>query len=353
VSDLYPYLSGGWYASGQRGRTETEAGQRARLARGLMATADTQALSVADIQTKGIGFQQVWLAAASTTNRRAFFNAMRRRDPARTTALIAWANRQGIRGGIPTPAQREPERTAAPAPQTPGAGRVRLRVDPPTAEGEYRSCVQRPTIGRLLSPFGQRSSRQRPAEMVMHGGIDYGGAIGAPVVAAADGIVEHATANGARGFSRYGRVVVLKHPQFATGGQTVRTLYAHLNSHSVPVGTYVRAGQQIGELGNTNGTDRAPNTTFTGNAHLHFEVAQGRYPRPPVSRSAQDPRAYRIDPGLWLGSYTACTVVDAPEGEPVASVSSTQREGSRGDGFPLWGVFILAVLGLTFLGKTG
>lgn len=223
----------------------------------------------------------------------------------------------------------------------------------------YRTCVVRPTAGRLTSGYGERRSRQDPDTEVMHGGADYAGAMGAPVFAAADGIVEHATENGARGFARYGRVIVLKHPQFTRGGETLRTLYAHLNpwtgpgSWTVTPGTVVMAGEQIGQVGNTDGSTTNPGSTFSAtaeregresgsNAHLHFEVAKGGYPRPPVSRT-DDPRSVRIDPEAWLSAHPACdpdsqVAEDTPQRRP-SRVSS--RERSRLGGVPLWGVFAL------------
>jgi len=59
-------------------------------------------------------------------------------------------------------------------------------------------------------------------------------------------------------------------------GQTVRTLYAHLQSGSVPVGVgqAVEVGQVIGAVGSTGQS--------TG-AHLHFEVHLGGSPVDPVA----------------------------------------------------------------------
>ena len=287
----------------------------------VLTTAELCALSVRQIAEHPRGAQRAWLHCNAPATRAAFLEHMRSKDPFRARELETYAGRRGL--SVEERPAAEPERAP---------------VSSPAAQREYRTCVTRPTGGRLLSGFGERESREAPNVMVMHGGVDYGGAIGAPVYAAADGIVDHATVNGARGFARYGRVVVLKHPQFATRGETVRTLYAHLNSLTVNPRTYVRAGEQIGTLGNTNGSERNPDTTFVGNAHLHFEVALGRYPRPRVSATG-DPRSARIDPELWLASFPECT----SEREPAGSVSSHERSRQNG-GFPLWGIFVIGLV---------
>ena len=81
------------------------------------------------------------------------------------------------------------------------------------------------------------------------------------VVAAADGIVVHASA--APGASNYGRYVVIEHQ---IEGSPYYTLYAHLASVAVAPGQTIRQGEAIGRLGFTGaGIDRQ-------RAHLHFEV---------------------------------------------------------------------------------
>lgn len=85
-----------------------------------------------------------------------------------------------------------------------------------------------------------------------HTGIDYAAPTGAPVVAAADGVVTFAGWNGA-----YGNQVKVQHEDGSV------TTYAHLSSSSVSVGKSVGAGDQIGRIGST-GNSTGP--------HLHFEL---------------------------------------------------------------------------------
>lgn len=91
----------------------------------------------------------------------------------------------------------------------------------------------------------------------IHGynGVDLAAPIGTPVLAAASGEVIVSKGSGWNG--GYGNYVVVKH----TNG--TQTLYAHLSSNAVGVGTSVKAGSVVGYVGSTGRS--------TG-AHLHFEV---------------------------------------------------------------------------------
>ncbi len=125
-----------------------------------------------------------------------------------------------------------------------------------------------------------------------HNGIDLPGREGTPVLAAAAGRVVYATREWRQGFSGYGRVVVLEHPQLG-----VWTLYAHLAEPSVSVGQSVHAGQEIGAVGRTQyARDDHSSLYDEGKAHLHFEVADRAYPM-----SNTQPR---INPVAWLASMS-------------------------------------------------
>jgi len=106
-----------------------------------------------------------------------------------------------------------------------------------------------PLPGKISSGFGPRHRRY-------HWGIDIPAPKGTPIKAAADGLVI-ASSSKLKGYSGYGRVVIIEH------GKGIRTLYAHNSKNRVNNGTCIRAGEIIGEVG------------ATGNArgnHLHFEV---------------------------------------------------------------------------------
>lgn len=118
-----------------------------------------------------------------------------------------------------------------------------------------------PAQGEVTSGFG---SRVHPVtgEFRLHAGVDVAAAMGAPVRAAAGGVVSFAGTLGA-----YGTAVTIDH-----GGDVV-TLYAHQSSVAVAAGMQVRPGQVIGRVGATG--------VVTG-PHLHFEVRVDSMPSDPL-----------------------------------------------------------------------
>lgn len=108
-----------------------------------------------------------------------------------------------------------------------------------------------PLRGKLSSRFGPRGRRY-------HFGIDIPAPKGTPIKAAADGLVL-VSANNMKGYSGYGRIVIIEH------GNGIRTLYAHNSKNIAKSGACIRAGEIIAEVGSTGRS--------TGN-HLHFEVRQ-------------------------------------------------------------------------------
>ena len=108
-------------------------------------------------------------------------------------------------------------------------------------------------------------------EDVVHTGIDIPGDIGTPILATGDGKIIYAGFGVYRGGSDifddpYGKAIVIEH-SFGYQGESLFTLYAHLDEILVEKGQAVTAGDQIGLLGKTGKT--------TG-PHLHFEVRVGK-----------------------------------------------------------------------------
>jgi len=101
------------------------------------------------------------------------------------------------------------------------------------------------------SSYGYRRDpfNGRPA---FHGGMDFRGRYGQPILAAAPGKVKFV---GVR--QGYGNVVEMDH------GKGLTTLYAHLSGFNVKAGQKIARGKQIGRMGSTG---RSTGT------HLHFEV---------------------------------------------------------------------------------
>ncbi len=106
---------------------------------------------------------------------------------------------------------------------------------------------------RITSTFGYR---MHPILHVrkFHHGIDFGGHLGIPIKATANGIIEFA------GYTKggYGNLVIIDH-SFG-----FKTLYGHmLRNLQVKKGDFVSKGEVIGYLGNT-GMSTGP--------HLHYEI---------------------------------------------------------------------------------
>ena len=162
------------------------------------------------------------------------------------------ALQRGSAGVSPSPS---PSPAPAPPVQAPlGAQVPQLVREPARASRERQStrtdsttdgAYARPGTGRLTSGYGRRWGR-------LHAGIDLAAGSGAPVRAAAAGIVRSAGSEGG-----YGRAVRIVHPD------GTETLYAHNSSLLVSAGENVRAGQQIAREGSTG--------NVTG-PHVHFEV---------------------------------------------------------------------------------
>jgi len=122
-----------------------------------------------------------------------------------------------------------------------------------------------PAQGRVTSEFGPRWGTE-------HEGIDIGAGSGAPVRAAADGVVRRASWYGG-----YGNAVIIDH------GGGVQTLYGHNSSLDVQPGQRVRAGEVIAKVGST-GDSTGP--------HLHFEVE--------LDGKKVDPRPWLKERGVSL-----------------------------------------------------
>jgi len=103
--------------------------------------------------------------------------------------------------------------------------------------------------GRISTSFGKVGAKWSSGK---HTGVDFAVPIGTPVLAVADGTITTATWGKAYGIQVVQRV--------AQGW----VIYAHLNAKRVKPGQTVKAGQLIGESGNSG--------TNTTGAHLHLEL---------------------------------------------------------------------------------
>ena len=138
-------------------------------------------------------------------------------------------------------------------------------------------------FGVRYDPFNGRAA--------MHAGVDFAGAHGEPVMAAAEGVVVRAGWAGG-----YGNVIDIDH------GRGLLTRYGHLSRVQVRVGDRVVAGDQIGKMGSTG---RSTGT------HLHFEIR--------VDGEAVNPMPYlRAAPQIAAAQQLARQAM----GGPVATVTT-------------------------------
>lgn len=121
------------------------------------------------------------------------------------------------------------------------------------------------TVGGRTSPGGIGSTNHKGTDIARVGYTS-------PVYAAKAGTVIVAKRS-----SSYGNYVVISH---GTGNTT---LYAHMSSIKVSVGTYVQQGQTIGITGST-GHSTGP--------HLHFEVVENGVLVNPLSHGAKPRKGY-------------------------------------------------------------
>ena len=130
------------------------------------------------------------------------------------------------------------------------------RVVPRFGLQTYRIFTVRPVPGKITSDFGYRRDPIHH-RLKYHKGIDLRGDRGAPIRAAAPGLVTIA-----RHFGGYGNCVVIDH------GGGLESRYGHMTRFRVREGDYVAANAFIGTVGET-GRATGP--------HLHFEIReQGR-----------------------------------------------------------------------------
>jgi murein DD-endopeptidase MepM/ murein hydrolase activator NlpD len=126
-----------------------------------------------------------------------------------------------------------------------------------------------PLRGVITSGFGPRRVPSWGQDN-MHNGIDIFALSGAPVTAAADGVVLHVGYRPESGLS-----VVIDHGRDGKG-RRLHTVYSHLSTTAVQRRQQVEAGAEVGAVGNTG--------THSTGPHLHFEVR--------LEGEAVDPRAW-------------------------------------------------------------
>jgi len=119
-----------------------------------------------------------------------------------------------------------------------------------------RAAFNSSSYGWRIDPFNGNKA--------FHEGLDFSANAGAPIFAAAGGIV-----SAAETMPDYGKIVIVSH------GSGLETRYAHTSKILVKVGERVEKGQVVALVGNT-GRSTGP--------HLHYEIR--------LNGNALDPRKY-------------------------------------------------------------
>jgi murein DD-endopeptidase MepM/ murein hydrolase activator NlpD len=163
---------------------------------------------------------------------------------------------------------------------------TRLYIGLPRLPGEFPAFTW-PVFGPIMSTFGQRS-------LGWHAGVDIKAETGAPIVAAARGVVH---ASGWEG--SYGWVVKIDHDDGFS------TIYAHNLQNLVEVGDVVEAGAVIALVGRS-GRASGP--------HLHFEVRRDGMAYNPLFLLRPGEQA-QPEPGEMAAVYPAIDSGDEDGGE--------------------------------------
>ena len=127
-----------------------------------------------------------------------------------------------------------------------------VAATPSEANEDGALSFQWPAKGNLIAGFDEAKNK----------GLDIGGKVGDPVMAAADGRVVYAGA-GLRG---YGNLIILKH------NNTYLTAYAHNQTLLVKEDQVIKRGQKIAEMGNSDADQ----------VKLHFEIRRQGKPVDPA-----------------------------------------------------------------------
>ncbi len=166
---------------------------------------------------------------------------------------------------LATPKIEMPAFSSQPIPNEPITPAVAKSVQPVTTRRRSKSKSHHKHF-RILLPIRRRliiTQYFYNTGYREHPGIDLAGYYGEPIYAATAGIVVYAGSI----FHGYGNMVLLEF------NKKWSTLYAHMSRILVRTGWRVRAGEQIGDMGETGNA--------TG-VHLHFELQRYKIPINPL-----------------------------------------------------------------------
>lgn len=120
-------------------------------------------------------------------------------------------------------------------------------------EQYWDGLFQMPVTGTIITAgYGDSRSYNGGPYEIFHSGVDFGGAVGTPIVAPANGVVTYAGE-----MALHGNTMVVNH------GLGVVSAYFHLSEFTAQVGDAVAQGEQIAQGGGT-GLSTGP--------HLHWDL---------------------------------------------------------------------------------
>jgi murein DD-endopeptidase MepM/ murein hydrolase activator NlpD len=164
---------------------------------------------------------------------------------------------EAVPDDAPAPPEAAEGVVAGAAPSPDAADAAPADAPPPVRKLVYKPFkFQMPVKHvRVTSKYGIRKDPKNRRKKKMHRGVDFGGAIGTPVLATGPAKVLHA-GWGARGV---GICVILEHPDGWV------SMYFHLSKVEVNAGEVIDAGETVGQIGST-GRSTGP--------HLHFQLVK-------------------------------------------------------------------------------
>jgi len=156
-------------------------------------------------------------------------------------------------GGTPPRPKPAAQKSARSAPQPVASAPPATAKPAPKLPTVVKHWVW-PTKGRVINGYSPNAPGKK--------GIDISGKKGQPVKAAANGKVVYSGS----GLVGYGRLIIIKH------NETLLSAYGHNSKLLVSEGEYVKAGQEIANMG-SSGTDRT---------QLYFEIRKNGKPVNPL-----------------------------------------------------------------------
>lgn len=168
---------------------------------------------------------------------------------------------------------------------------LRLTIDPTLLPTPRPGVLEVPVLGRLTQGYGNTRFALSAYKGRWHNGIDFGAAIGTPIIAAEDGTIlevwdqDRYCKGGA-----YGKFIAIEH------NNNLTTLYAHLSlfAENITKGDSVKRGDLIGYVGNS-GYATGPHLHFTVYASQTFRIGSSK-----VNCGPKMPYGGDLDPRLYL-----------------------------------------------------